>query len=208
MTDAPLAPARLTPVQLADAKARAQTYADYAAGVPANAEALRENYEAIAFTAEELGTIRAITGPLTLLAIVEEWCPDVLANLPLFAHVSEINPAIDLRVLYRPDHQAVANAYPGPVTGRSHIPTYVLFDREGRELGVLIERPSEITARVLSHAEAVHAELATRFAGVARKDLPAEFLNRTTANALVLRRELADVERAGVVSWLSRTARA
>jgi len=201
-------PSRLTPDQISGAVAAAQSYADYAADMPLNRDALNANYDAVALTSEDLAAIGTIRQPLRLFAIVEEWCPDVIANLPIFARISEANPAVSLHVLYRPDHRPIADAYPGPVTNRSHIPTYVLFDAQDRELGVLIERPAAITEIVKPFAEGVQAEIASRFPGVDRADLPPEFLASITARALELRDEHRDLERAGVVEWLVASASA
>jgi len=199
-------PSRLTSDQISAAVTAAQSYGDYAANIPLNRDALNANYDAVALTSEDLAAIDTIRRPLRLFAIVEEWCPDVIANLPIFARISEANPAVSLHILYRPDHRPIADAYPGPVTNRSHIPTYVLFDAQDRELGVLIERPAAITEIVKPFAENVQAEIASRFPGVERADLPSEFLAGVTAAALDLRNEHRDLERAGVVEWLVATS--
>jgi hypothetical protein len=199
---------RLNASVLSDAIARSQTFAQYAATMPSNAEALDDTYHAVKFTEEERQAIASIGSPLTVLALVEEWCPDVIANLPIFARIEDLNPLVSLDVLYRPEHEAVATAYSSAVTGRSHIPTYVLLDVGRRELAVLIERPQAITRAVQEIGLRMKAELAERFPGVVRDDLPQDFVRARTEESLRHRRTLLDTERADIVGWLVDAAKA
>ena len=194
---------RISADQLADAVARAHTYAQYDAGMPTNRDLMRENHSAAEFEAAERQAITALKGPVTVLAIVEDWCPDVIANLPIFARIEEVNPSIILRVLFRPEHEALANAYPG-AGDRSHIPTYVVFSRIGEELGVLIERPAAITDKIRDYGAAAIAEKARLFPGMPREQYPAEWARRRTQESHEFRNQFRDLERREIVSWLTQ----
>jgi len=60
---------------------------------------------------------RAVAGAVSFdaFAIVEDWCPDVAANLPIIARIAEDTGALRLHVLIRDDtHRDIADAYPYP----------------------------------------------------------------------------------------------
>lgn len=111
-----------------------------------NQELLKENFEAFELSGEERALIDAISEPVDVLVLAHDWCGDVVSNLPLFAKIERETGKLKLRILNRdPDNQDLAEAYPHQ-DGKSHIPTYVFFDRSGKQLGVFIERPESITA--------------------------------------------------------------
>lgn len=197
--------ARISPAELADAILRSQTYAEYEAGMPTNRELMAENHAAVAFTPAEREAITAMRQPLIVLAIVEDWCPDVVANLPVFAKIADLNPRLELHVLFRPDHRALADAYPGPGE-RSHIPTYVVFSKAGEELAVLIERPPVITGKIRAYGDAAIAEKARLFPGMAREDYPEDWVRRRTRESHDFRNGFRDLERAEIVAWLADAA--
>lgn len=197
---------RPTPYQFAAAIACGQTYECYVAEIRRNGDKLRRNYEAFTLTPPERSAIARINKPLRLLAIVEEWCPDVITTLPVMARIAEANPAIQLHILYRPDHDKLANAFLEPVSNRSHIPTYVLIDENGREVAVLIERTPAITAIIGPVAERIRAELAQRSTGVQHDEVPADQPDRLTVETQALRKANLDLERASIVEWFVEAA--
>lgn len=179
-----------------------------------HAEPLYRNYTHLALTDAERRAVEGISERLRILALVDAGCPDVIANLPIVARISEMSPRIELRILHRPDHwdiaDAIARAHPGPGKdfpgaerwGESYVPTYVLFDDRGNDIAALIERPAcmtELTTRRRQQTYEVWAEL---YPGVDAVDLPAEHLASVLAETIEWRWGLVDRERAGVVEWL------
>ena len=66
---------------------------------------------------------------MTVLAIVEDWCPDVIANLPIFARIEEvvsvhrpIAGALSVR-----EHEGARQRVIPALGDRSHIPTLRSF---------------------------------------------------------------------------------
>jgi thiol-disulfide isomerase/thioredoxin len=159
----------------------------------------RENYAAAELDDRDRAVLDRISEPIDVLAIVEDWCPDVAANLPVLARIADETGKIRLHVLVRDETtKDVADAY--PYEGRSHIPTYVFSIDDDTELGVIVERTPAIRARVeeyLASFFAAHPELnrATFPAGIT-DDLKAELV------ALRLQRGLLDLERASFVDAL------
>ena len=171
-------------------------------------EAMRDNYERLVFTDAEVASIKAIGARHRIIALVDVGCPDVAANLPIVARITRINPAIELRILHRPDHldlaYAVAEAYPGN-DGLTHVPTYVVLDEQGNELGALLERPDEVTKFTARRKAASYREWHQRFPGVAVGDLPEDYRKDFFLDYNSWRLGLLDLERAAVVAWLVRT---
>lgn len=200
-------PSRLPVSEISVAEVRSQSFMDYQSHIGTIGDTFRRAHAAVDFTKEEMASIAAIAEPLRIFAIVEESCPDVIANLPIVARITEMNPFLSLFVLSRPDHAAFAAAYPGPDITHSRIPTYVVIDAENRERGVLVERPAAITVLLKPHIEKVHTELETHFPGADSTALPADFVARLMAEGAHHRADLADPERVGVVKWLLRCAR-
>lgn len=111
-----------------------------------NKQTLADNYEAYELEDHQLDFLDERQEPIDVLVLAHDWCGDVVANLPLFGKIADRTDKLRLHVLNRdPDNADIADAYKH-ADGRNHIPTYVFFDQSGRELGVFIERPAEITA--------------------------------------------------------------
>ncbi|MFC0215926.1 thioredoxin family protein [Paenibacillus chartarius] len=119
-----------------------QTFIDQA---QVNQNTLRRNYEAYQLNAEDRAYFASLPEPVDVLVLAHDWCGDVAANLPLFGRIDEETGKLNVRVIPRdPDNVDIAEQYLH-ADGKSHIPTYVFFNRQGEELGVFIERPEPIT---------------------------------------------------------------
>jgi hypothetical protein len=165
----------------------------------------RANYDAVEFTADELARLSATYDGVDVLAIVEDWCPDVVANLPILARVAADTGAIRLHVVVRrPDTRDIADSY--PYEGRSHIPTYVFFKGDGPDLGVIVERTAPVRTRVDDFlagffAEHPHLDRATFPAGLSEPDR-ATLLEQS----LQFRRDIRDLERSSFVDAIVEVA--
>jgi hypothetical protein len=110
-----------------------------------NQSALADNYEAYQLSDQERDYFNALQEPVDVLVLAHDWCGDVVANLPLFGRIEQETGKLNIRVVPRdPDNTDIAEHYPHS-DGKSHIPTYVFFNRKGEELGKFIERPQQIT---------------------------------------------------------------
>jgi hypothetical protein len=147
----------ITPDRLQRAYAQSVDFATFVAGTAQHTADFLANHEAVAFDADDRAVIEALPQRIEILAIVEDWCPDVVANLPIVARLAEASERVGLHVLVRgPETGDVADAYPHE--GRSHIPTYVVFDAAGAELGVIVERTPEIHREVVALLQGFFAE--------------------------------------------------
>jgi hypothetical protein len=195
----------ISPSRLAEALAGSLTFAQFSDTVARWRDELTLNFDAVVFEPAELDALGRLGPPLDVLAIVEEWCPDVITALPILARIERDTGAIRLHVLIRPGFQDIADAYPHP-DGRSHIPTFVFFDQAGRQRGVFIERPEALNEWVFA---VFRTFIARRAPDVDLDDLqsiPVEIKKAAADDLLIERRAVRSVERIQLVKAVKQAA--
>ncbi|HUX13973.1 MAG TPA: thioredoxin family protein [Spirochaetia bacterium] len=104
-----------------------------------NRKEIEENFAAQQLSGAEMETVRRPDAPIRILALVHDWCLDVVANLPILARFEEAG-LIKLSILEKnPNNTDIGDLYPH-WSGEIHIPIYIAFDSDGNELGHFIER--------------------------------------------------------------------
>lgn len=118
------------------------TWEAYLAAIENNQTRFRRNYEETEIRAEDAAFFRSVNdregGELRVLAIGEDWCPDVYFNLPTMARIAEA-AGVPLRIFPRDQNHDLMNRYLKDGEFMS-IPVFVFFGRDNRELGHWIER--------------------------------------------------------------------
>ena len=109
-----------------------------------NRERLEENERRIEIRPEDLAAFRDLPRPLHVLVLAEDWCGDVIANLPVLARLSEQSGKLDVRILLRDQSDDVMEQYLNQGKYKS-IPVFVFLDERFREVGHWIERPASVT---------------------------------------------------------------
>ena len=102
------------------------TYAESRAQVTKNAEIFDEVYADPAFTEEDLDFFRRLP-PLTVVAIGEDWCPDVFHTLPTWARLVEQLDGWDLRVFQRDQDPPLIDAFLHRGSAK-RVPVYAFYD--------------------------------------------------------------------------------
>lgn len=120
------------------------TYDEYRAQMTRNQDRFVATEEGVTFNADDLAYFANLEEPVNLLAIAEDWCGDVIANLPVVGKLAEESGKINLRVFLRDENLDIMDQYLKAGQFRS-IPVFVLFDQEFNELGYWIERPAKMT---------------------------------------------------------------
>jgi hypothetical protein len=133
------------------------TYDAYKAAMTQNRERLEAAEAKVTIDPRDLEWFRSLR-PLRVAALVEDWCGDVIANLPVLGALArELGPTLDLRCFDKSQHPELATAYLN--RGRfESLPVFAFFDADWREVGVFIERPSAVTERREEDRLAIHAE--------------------------------------------------
>jgi hypothetical protein len=124
--------------------ASAMTYDEFKGQMTRNRERLEENEGRVEIDRDHLAAFRALPKPLHVLVLAEDWCGDVIANLPVLARVAEESGKLDVRILLRDQNTDVMDQYLNQGKYKS-IPVFVFLDEEFRELGHWIERPVSVT---------------------------------------------------------------
>jgi Thioredoxin len=122
-------------------------YDAYKAQMTRNREQFEQNEKDLQLSPEDAQAFRDLPQQVNVLALAEDWCGDVIANLPIIGRVAEASGGkLNLRILLR-DQQ------PGETVMDEHlnkgqyksIPTVIFLDEDLKELAVWVERPESVT---------------------------------------------------------------
>lgn len=131
-------------VVTAERYAKGLSWAEYLASIQKNRERFEANYEAVTVSAEEEAALKAAAersgGPVKVLALGEDWCPDVYRGLGPIARVAEALGA-ELRIFPRDSNLDIMDEFLKEGQFQS-IPVAVFYDRDLNEIGHWIERPA------------------------------------------------------------------
>jgi thioredoxin family protein len=122
------------------------TYDQYKAQMTRNRERFEENERAFQPTAEDLAAFTALPHSLPVLVLAEDWCGDVIDNLPLLGRLAQESGKLDVRVFLRDQNLDIMDQFLNQGQYRS-IPVFAFFDEHLNELGRFIERPASVSQR-------------------------------------------------------------
>lgn len=111
-----------------------------------NRERFEENERTLEIAPADLQKFKQLPQTLHVLVLAEDWCGDVINNLPILGRLAEASGKLNLRIFLRDQNLDLMDQYLNEGQYRS-IPVFVFFDEDFRELGHWIERPASITAK-------------------------------------------------------------
>jgi len=120
------------------------TYDQYKAQMTRNRERLEANEQQFTPEPTDLAAFQRLPKPLNVLVLAEDWCGDVIANLPILGRLAETSGKLNPRVFLRDQNLDLIDQYLKQGKYRS-IPVFVVFDDDFREIGRFIERPASVT---------------------------------------------------------------
>ena len=132
------------------------TYDEYKAQMTRNRERVEDNEKRVDLTKEDLAAFRALPRAVKVLVLAEDWCGDVIANLPVLGRLAKDSGKLDVRILLRDQNDDIMQRYLNKGQFKS-IPVFVFFDDDFRELGHWIERPASVTEVRATHRTAIFA---------------------------------------------------
>src|SRR5262249_11143651 len=136
------------------------TYDAYKAHMTRNREQFEQNEKDLQLSAEDAQAFSTLPQPLNVLALAEDWCGDVIANLPIVGPLAEASAGkLNLRVLLRDQQpgETVMNEHLNKGQYKS-IPTVIFMDANYNEVVVWVERPDSVTRLREEKRQALYAQ--------------------------------------------------
>jgi hypothetical protein len=130
----------------AERYAQGFTYEDYLSQLGDTRQRFAEHEAAFHLASTDAQFFKDIVhrlGRIKVLAIVEDWCPDVHRGLPIMAAIAQVS-GMDLRIFPRDQNLDIMNLYLHQGKFMS-IPVFAFFDKDLNPLCHWIERPKAAT---------------------------------------------------------------
>jgi hypothetical protein len=169
--------------------AQGMTYDQYKAQMTRNQERFVNNERQVTLEPADLAAWKRLPRPLKVLVLAEDWCGDVIDNLPVLGKLAQESGKADLRIFLRDQNLDIMDQYLNHGEFRS-IPVFVFFDDQFRELGRFVERPESVTQRRGKLRQEVFAQHPEIAAGTPMEQLPEE-VRRQVMGEMAARREQA-----------------
>ena len=120
------------------------TYDAFKAAMTRNLDRLETNEQKVSLDPETLRFFKGLPKPIKVVALAEDWCGDVIANLPVLGVLARESGKLDVRIFYRDQNLDLMERWLNQGKFQS-IPVFAFFDDDFRELGHWIERPASVT---------------------------------------------------------------
>jgi hypothetical protein len=119
-------------------------YAEYVQRIQRNQAKFEYNYDETRLADDDVRAFRELAsrpdGPARVLALGEDWCPDVFRGLPVMARIAEA-AGMELRIFPRDENPDIMNEFLNQGKHQS-IPVFVFYTRDQRYLAHWTERPA------------------------------------------------------------------
>jgi hypothetical protein len=123
------------------------TYSQYKAQMTRNRDQVEQNEKDLDLTAEDVQAFRGLPQALNVVALAEDWCGDVIANLPILGMLEQASDGkLNVRIHLR-DQQPGATIMDEHLNKGQYksIPTVIFLDQDFNERGTWVERPESVT---------------------------------------------------------------
>jgi thiol-disulfide isomerase/thioredoxin len=128
--------------------ASGMTWQEYVEHIKRNREKFAHNYEETDLDDSDAEAFRSLAakadGPAKVLALGEDWCPDVFRGLPVMVRIAEA-AGLELRIFARDENLDIMKEFLNRGEHQS-IPTFVFYTGDHRYIGHWIERPAKANA--------------------------------------------------------------
>jgi hypothetical protein len=178
------------------------TYDAYKAQMTRNQERFAANERDLHLDPADLAVFKNLPRPLNVLVIAEDWCGDVIANLPILGRIAAESGKLNLRIFLRDQNPDLMDQYLNKGQFRS-IPVFAFFDEQFHEIGRFIERPASVTERSAQkrlEMYARHPEFGSPDASIS--ELPEEIRTQLAEETAAWREEIKPLNNQDVVRAL------
>ena len=135
------------------------TYDAYKAQMTRNKEQVEQNEKDLQVSADDKSAFQGLPNTVNVMALAEDWCGDVVANLPVLGRLEqEAAGKLNVRIHLRDQEpgSTIMDQYLNKGQYKS-IPTFIFLDGDFNELGVFIERPDSVTKLREEKRQALYA---------------------------------------------------
>jgi len=124
------------------------TYDAYKAQMTRNREQVEQNEKDLQLSPEDVQAFQGFPKTINVMALAEDWCGDVVANLPILGRLEQESAGkLKVRIHLRDGQPGTQLMDQYLKNGQyKSIPTFVFLDDDFNDLGVWIERPESVTA--------------------------------------------------------------
>ena len=130
--------------------ASGMTWQEYVEHIKRNREKFAYNYDETDLSESDAEAFRSLAakadGPAKVLALGEDWCPDVFRGLPVMVRIAEA-AGLELRIFPRDENLDIMKEFLNQGEHQS-IPTFVFYTGDHRYIAQWIERPAKANAEM------------------------------------------------------------
>lgn len=123
---------------------------EYREKISRNRQKFDYNYAETKLSGEDAAAFRELAqrenGPAKVLALGEDWCPDVFRGLPVLVRIAEA-AGMELRIFPRDDNLDIMGEFLNQGEHQS-IPTIVFYTADNRYITHWVERPAKANAEI------------------------------------------------------------
>jgi len=131
------------------------SFDQYHAQMKRNQEQFGRNAQ-IELSDQELAPFNNLSQPLNVLVLAEDWCGDVVANLPILGAIAKKSGTLNLKIFVKDENKdLIAQYMNGPYES---VPVFAFFDQEMNQLGVWIERPKSVADLRAQRTREIHEQ--------------------------------------------------
>jgi len=109
------------------------SYDAFKAQMTRNQERFAANERRVELASDDLAPFQRLPRPLPVLVLAEDWCGDVIDNLPVLGRLAAASEHLDLLIFLRDQNLDLMDQYLKEGQFRS-IPVFVFFDQDFNEL--------------------------------------------------------------------------
>jgi len=132
------------------------SYDAYKAQMTRNQDRFLDVERTVHLLPSDIEFFKALPKPLNVVVLAEDWCGDVIANLPVLGSLAEATGKLNLRIFLRDQNLDIMDQYLKDGQFRS-IPVFVIYDENFKEYGHWHERPAQMSQIIQAERERVFA---------------------------------------------------
>lgn len=118
------------------------SFTDFVKGMDQNQKRIKQMFDKYTLTEADTASLEQAVklhgGRLYISILVEDWCPDVSLNVPVFQHIAEQTEGVELRLFVRSENKDLQDAYRAEEIYA--IPTVTIFNANWEIIGHWVER--------------------------------------------------------------------